>query len=49
MVLEIQLIKDVQVFAVEKLDSYCSCMRCNGKVIPDYDNDISVCPKCGTM
>lgn len=47
--LEIQLIRDVRVFAVEKLDSYCSCVKCNGKVIPDNDDDISECPKCGTM
>ena len=49
MALEIQLIKDVRVYAVEKLDSYCSCVKCNGKVIPDDDDDISECPKCGTM
>ena len=28
MVLDIQLIQDVRVFAVEKLDSYCSCIKC---------------------
>ena len=38
----------MQVFAVEKLDSCCSCVKCIAKVIPD-DNDISECPKCGTM
>ena len=37
-------------YVVEKLDSYCSCVKCNGKVIPDDDDDeISECPKCGPM
>ena len=46
--LEIQLIKGVRVFAIEKLDNYYSCVKCNGKVIP-ADDDISECPKCGTV
>ena len=46
--LEIQLIKGVHVIAIEKLDTYYSCVKCNGKVIP-ADDDISECPKCDTM
>ena len=46
--LEIKLIKDMRVFAVEKFDSYSSCIKCNGKVVADED-DISECLKCGTM
>ena len=38
----------VHVFAIEKLDSYYSCVKFNGKVIPT-DDDISECPKCDTM
>ena len=47
--LEIQLIKGVHVFAIEKLDNYYSCVKCNGKVMPADDYEISECPKCGTM
>ena len=47
--LEIQLIKDVHVFAIQKFDNYYSCVKCNGKVIPADDDDISECPKCGTL
>ena len=46
--LEIQSIKGVRVFAIEKLDRYYSCVKYIGKVIPT-DDDISECPKCDTM
>ena len=45
---EIQLVKGVHVIAIEKLDTYYSCVKCNGKVIPT-DHDISERPKCDTM
>ena len=50
MALEFQLIKDERICATNKLDSYCSCVKCNGKVIlDDDDNNISKCPKCREM
>ena len=45
MPLKIQLIKGVCVFTIEKLDSYYSCVN----AMPADDDDISECPKCGTM
>jgi len=49
MQLEIKLIKDVRVFAVDKFESYSSCVKCNGKVTMIDEDDIGECPKCGTM
>ena len=51
MALENWLIKDVHIFAVEKLNRYYSCVKCNGKVLSNDndDDETSERPKCGTM
>ena len=43
------MIEDVRVYAIEKLDNYYSCIKCNGKVLGADEDDISECTKCGTM
>ena len=47
--LDIKLIKNVRVFAVEKFESYRSCVKCSGKVSPVNEDAISECSKCATM
>ena len=47
--LEIRLVRDARVFAVDKFESYTSCVKCNGKVTSIDDDDIGECFKCGTM
>ena len=47
--LEIKLIKEVHVFAVEKFESYSSCVKCNGKVTSVDDDSIGECSKYGTI
>ena len=49
MQLEIKLIKEVRVYAVEKFESYSSCVKCNGKVTSVDEDSIGECSKCGTM
>ena len=46
--LEIQLIEDVRVYAIEKLDNYYSCVNCKGKVMGADEDGIAECTKCGT-
>ena len=36
-------------FAVKKLESYTSCVKCNAKVASIDEDSIGECFKCGTM
>ena len=49
MCLDIKLIRNARVFAVEKFESYTSCIKCNGKVTLVDEDFIGECSKCGTM
>ena len=39
--LQVSLVGNVHVFAVDKLGKYCSCVQCSGKVMPVVDDDIT--------
>ena len=48
--LQVLLVENVHVFAVDKLEKYSSCVQCSGKVMPVVDDDdIRECPKCGAL